>query len=193
MVIVRTGYLLGPYGDEIMIDHDRCFDLRTQCMSGVTGDPCSGSVPDPMCSGASTKPPTGPLYIAVRYQDSLAKPVRVQPVGCGCDDGMCEYSRCQDGYEICVLNQCPSSHQNPLGRDTFLQPGVIPVAPPCPTDPWVVLATFTVDANGNDSIHRQLRLPPDCAVSRSILVEVQQPGHLDASSRARSASRANVT
>jgi hypothetical protein len=148
-VVVQTGYFLGPYGDEIMIDHDRCFDLRSQCLSGVTGDPCAGSVPDPMCSGSTSKPPAGPVYVAVRYQDSLARPVRVQPVGCGCDDTMCEYSRCQDGYEICVLTQCPGSHQNPPGIQGFGTPQGIPDCPPCPTDPWVVLATVTMDANGN--------------------------------------------
>ena len=151
MVVIKSGYILGPYGDEILIDHDLCFDVRTKCMSAVTGDACSGSaaVPDPMCSGSTTTPPPGPLFIAVKYKETMAKPVRVQPVGCGCDDSQCEYSRWQDGYEICVLDSCPASHQSPPATDTLLNPHPIPDCPPCPADPWVVLGTVTVDANGN--------------------------------------------
>jgi len=151
MVVIKSGYILGPYGDEILIDHDLCFDVRTKCMSGVTGDACSGSaaVPDPMCSGSTTTPPAGPLFIAVKYKETMAKPVRVQPVGCGCDDSQCEYSRWQDGYEICVLDSCPASHQSPPSTSDVLTSHPIPDCPPCPTDPWVVLGTVTVDANGN--------------------------------------------
>jgi hypothetical protein len=149
-VVVQTGYILGPYGDEIMIDQDRCFDLRTKCMSGVTGDPCaSASAIDPLCNGSTANPPAGPLWVAVRYKDTMARPVRVQPVGCGCDDSVCEFSRCQDGYEICVLDHCPTSHQNPPSLDNIGKPQPIPDCPPCPSDPWVVLATVTIDAKGN--------------------------------------------
>jgi hypothetical protein len=62
---------------------------------------------------------------------------------------MCEYSRWQDGYEICVLDgPCPASHLNPPSLDGIGKPHAIPDCPPCPTDPWVVLATVTVDAKG---------------------------------------------
>ena len=77
-----------------------------------------------------------------------ARPVRVQPVGCGCDDTSCEFSRWRDGYEICVLDACPDSHLPPA-IDQFLKPSSIPDCPPCPTDPWIVLAVVTVDAQGN--------------------------------------------
>jgi hypothetical protein len=148
-VVVKTGYILGPYGDEILIDRDRCFDLRTKCITGVTGDVCSSTeVPDPFCTGNQTPTPAGPIYIAVKYQESMARPVRVQPAGCGCDDSSCEYSRWQDGYQICVLDACPDSHQNPPSLDEIGKPHGIPDCPPCPTDPWVVLARVTVDANG---------------------------------------------
>jgi hypothetical protein len=146
-VIVGSGYILGPFGDEIMIDHDRCFDLRTKCMSGVTGDPCAGDVPDPLCSGSAPTPPAGPVFVAVRYKEVAARQVRVQPVGCGCDDTMCEYSRWQDGYEICILDQCPSSHQKPPDPSGIVQPHSIPDCT-CPSDPWVVLATVLIDAKG---------------------------------------------
>jgi hypothetical protein len=148
-VVVKPGYILGPYGDEIMIDRDRCFDLRTKCITGVTGDVCTGTeVPDPFCSGTQTPPPKDPIYVAVKYQETMARPVRVQPVGCGCDDSSCEYSRWQDGYQICVLDHCPTSHVDPPSLDDLGKPHGIPDCPPCPTDPWVVLAKVTVDPNG---------------------------------------------
>jgi hypothetical protein len=102
-----------------------------------------------MCSGSTTTPPPGPLFIAVKYKETMSKPVRVQPVGCGCDDSQCEYSRWQDGYEICVLDACPPSHQPAPSTDLALKAHPIPDCPPCPTDPWVVLGTVTVDATGN--------------------------------------------
>jgi hypothetical protein len=43
MVVIKSGFILGPYGDEILIDHDLCFDVRTKCMSGVTGDACAAA------------------------------------------------------------------------------------------------------------------------------------------------------
>jgi hypothetical protein len=150
MVVIKSGYILGPYGDEILIDQDLCFDVRTRCMTGVTGDACSGAVAvsDPMCSGTTSQVPPGPLFIAVRYKETMAKPVRVQPVGCGCDDSSCEYSRWQDGYEICVLDSCPASHKTPPDTSTIATAHPIPDCPPCPTDPWVVLGTVTVDDKG---------------------------------------------
>jgi hypothetical protein len=148
VVVIKAGYILGPYGDEILIDHDLCFDVRTRCMSGVTGDACGGTVvSDPMCPGA-TNTPQGKLFIAIKYKETMAKPVRVQPVGCGCDDSQCEYSRWQDGYEICVLDSCPASHQNAPATDNVLQKHPIPDCSPCPADPWVVLGTVTVGDNG---------------------------------------------
>jgi hypothetical protein len=70
-------------------------------------------------------------------------------VGCGCDDTSCEYSRWRDGYEICVLDQCPASHMTPPpDLNTITRPTGIPDCQPCPTDPWVVLAQVTTDDQG---------------------------------------------
>jgi hypothetical protein len=149
-VVLHPGYILGPYGDEIVIETDICFDLRTRCLSIGGGDACDDIVIDPLCPDrtVSTRQPDAPLYVALRYKELPARPVRVQPVGCGCDDTSCEFSRWQDGYEICVLDACPDSHAAPPVIDQFLKPGAIPDCPPCPTDPWVVLAVVTVDARG---------------------------------------------
>lgn len=146
-VVVKPGYILGPYGDEIMIDCDRTLDLRTMCLTGVSGDPCSVPVVDPWCSEVFVKREGGPLYVAVRYKEVMTRPVRVQPVGCGCDETQCEYSRMCDGYEICVLTACPESHKNPPKLDDLIK-GPIPECPLCPSDPWVVLANVEVDENG---------------------------------------------
>jgi len=151
MVIVRPGYILGPYGDEIVIEQDICFDLRTRCTAAGGGDACDDIVIDPLCPDRTIDTngnPDTPLYVALRYKEVPARPVRVTPIGCGCDDTSCEYSRWQDGYEICVLDSCPESHANPPDVNAFLEPTAIPDCPPCPTDPWVVLAVVKVDAQG---------------------------------------------
>ena len=150
-VVVKPGYLLGPGGDEIYIDCDVKVDLRKACVSGTTGDPCletrEASFRDPWCSEVYVKCDAGPLFVAVRYHEILARPVPVQPVGCGCDDAACEYSRWCDGYEICVLPECPESHRNAPDLDDLFR-GPIPPCPECPDSPWVVLAEVEVDADG---------------------------------------------
>ena len=148
-VKVTPGYILGPYGDEIRIDCERTVDLRTKSITGVTGEPCV-EVPDPWCSEVFVPcEESGCRYLAVKYMEIMTRPVRVQPVGCGCDDTQCEYSRWRDGYEIKCLNRCPESHENPPApRLEGLIEGALPECPPCPEDPWVVLAKIDVGDDG---------------------------------------------
>ena len=145
-VRVKPGYILGPYGDEINLDCARIVDLRSDGVTGISGDPCvEGS--DPWCVEVSDICGEGPLFVAVRYREFKSRPVRIQPVGCGCDDSRCEYSRWRDGYEIRVLRCCPDTHVNPPDLDDIAS-GPIPECPPCPDSPWVVLAKVEFDSDG---------------------------------------------
>jgi Quinohemoprotein amine dehydrogenase, alpha subunit domain III len=153
-VRIKPGYILGPYGDEIVIDTEREVDLRSSGAISVCGEPPGPHV-DPWCSEVLVKPQSGPLYIAVKYKEILSRPVRVQPFGCGCDETHCEYSRFCDGYEIGILSDCPESHHNPpnLAPDgkpdlELLVQGAAPNCPQCPTEPWVGLAKVELDDNG---------------------------------------------
>jgi hypothetical protein len=148
-VLVRQGLILGPYGDEIMIDCVRTVDLRGKGVSGTTGDPCI-DVPDPWCSQVTTPQGTGTLYIAVKYKQSMTRPVRVQPIGCGCDGNSCECSRWHDGYEIAILDCCPIEGQVPPPPINVIT-GDIPSCPECPEQPWVVLAAVQVESDGTIS------------------------------------------
>ena len=158
-VQVQTGYALGPYGDEIILDCARTVDLRTAGVSGVTGEPCIDT-PDPWCSQVFTPPsPTGPLFIAVKYKQCMMRPVRVQPIGCGCDDTSCEYSRLHDGYEIGVLTTCPTcnacdNNVPPLPNLQYLVMGSIRPCPDCSCGPWVCLAQVTLSADGSGTIQQ---------------------------------------
>ncbi|HJQ85651.1 MAG TPA: hypothetical protein VKA21_16300 [Candidatus Binatia bacterium] len=146
-VLVTAGYVLGPYGDEIVIERDRCFDLRVRCVTGSAEEPCGEAV-DPWCSDVYVKPETPPeLFVAVRYKQVMTRPVRVQPAGCGCDETQCEYSRWADGYEICVLDECRDRDATPPPV-TDAAGGPNPDCPGCPEDPWVVLARVVVDEHG---------------------------------------------
>lgn len=153
-VVVQKGYILGPYGDEIVIDRDLCFDMRTRCMATASGDDActdvAGTV-DPLCPDQDPDPRKAdtPYYIAVRYKEMPSRPVRVQPAGCGCNDTNCEFSRWRDGYEICVLDHCPGTDAKPPDLTKFEHPEGIPDCPACPTSPWVGLAQVTSDAKGN--------------------------------------------
>jgi hypothetical protein len=148
-VSVSPGYILGPYGDEIVIGGTVCFDLRTRCVGAVEGDICGEPV-DPWCSDMYTEPKgNGELFVAVKYKQYPARPVRVQAVACGCDDSACEYSRWRDGYEICVLDECPPYHKGDPPKPQSASEGPLTECPECSDEPWVVLARVVVDLEGD--------------------------------------------
>ena len=140
-VRVCPGYVLTPQGDEVFIPTEALFDVAT-CIT-QSSDPCAFSRPCPPV-GLKAKA-TQTLYLAVRYVECQARPVRVAPAGCGCDDADCEYSRIRDGYEFCCLAALPASHKEaPLDCDQLCKPTSVFPCPDCPDDGWVVLATLTV-------------------------------------------------
>jgi hypothetical protein len=146
VVRVQPGYILGPYGDEIVIDCEREVPLRGERVRG-----CGGAVDDltdPWCSEVYVKDrkEDEPLYVAVRYLECQVRPVLAQPAGCGCDDTSCEYSRYHDGYELCILDHCPDTHT--MGKPDDDAARRNPLCPGCPDSPWVVLAEVTVDGDG---------------------------------------------
>ncbi|MGW0809109.1 hypothetical protein [Nonomuraea sp. NPDC002799] len=131
-VRVEPGYVLGPYGDEIVIERAQDVPLRS-------GDPA-----DPWCSETYERDHDGPLYVAVRYDERRIRPVHAQPSGCDCDQLACEYSRFRDGFAFGILDACPASHEAPSPADAAGNPA----CPGAPDSPWVVLARVTVDEDG---------------------------------------------
>jgi hypothetical protein len=147
-VIVKAGFVLGPYGDEIFIESDQCVDVRKRCVPPESPD-------DEECLEAQPAPAdvdTEDQWLAIRYLEKKTRLVKVPLGGCGCEDSSCEHTRFQDHYEICVIDHCPESHQNPPGRSSLGGgPGNSSEAPDCPEcqeEPWVVLSGFTVDEAG---------------------------------------------
>lgn len=151
-VVVTPGYVLGPWGDEIVIPHRVRVDLCQQDVRGDAVSPCGAGV-DPWCSDVRVdRRADEPLYLAIRYAECDSRPVRVTSCGCGCDDSECEYSRTRDSYAIRVLDELPVSHAelSPIGGLYGLIWGVSCLGgkgracPPCPDEPWVVLADVTL-------------------------------------------------
>jgi len=152
-VRVCPGYAVSPQGDEICID--QCIDVDLKV--GAEAQPCSVQWPCPPLG----EPPVvrdgfAIVYIAVRYAECFTRPVRLHPVGCGCDETGCEYSRIRESFEIKVLWHLPESHTNALKDDvnwctavSQLDPALmkrrhlypVPPCPVCESDPWVVLAS----------------------------------------------------
>ncbi|MFW5696542.1 MAG: hypothetical protein ACOCXR_02030 [Phototrophicaceae bacterium] len=154
-VVVEPGYILGPYGDEIVIDDEITLDLCQEDPDGNVLSPC-GDV-DPWCSDVRISRRTGqPFYLAVRYAECQSRPVRVMPAGCGCDEAECEYSRIRDSFALKVLTELPASYDPMPVSDIELavecpRQGDYDYrrhCPPCPDDPWVILATITLNDNG---------------------------------------------
>jgi hypothetical protein len=150
-VIIEPGYILGPFGDEIVIDRDTVVDV---CKLG-TGemDGCCGEELDPWCNDVKSNCAAGTFYLAVKYSECMARPVRGGGgCGCGCDDHDCEYSRIRDGFSVKLLRDLPQGYTTPMKPPPFStvdpcsRKGTARPCPPCPTDPWVIVADVSVDA-----------------------------------------------
>jgi hypothetical protein len=145
-VQIGAGYALGPYGDEIYIPDPVYLDLA-QCGPGAETDPC-----DPGTLLRRNQSKTGAtIFVAVRYEECYSRPVRVMPGGCGCQDQACETSRIRDSFEIDCLGDLPASHQGQAAPSIcdLVSGRALAQCPPCPADPWVVLARITLPASGN--------------------------------------------
>ncbi len=161
-VKICPGAAIGPYGDDIMAPCEVEIDLRQDSISGSSIEPC-GAIGDVWCSDVwLDRSEDRILYLAIKYAEVPARPVHVQPAGCGCDDLPCEFSRLLDGYVIKVLT---AEEHRPLALDRSKLPdwralfGIPTASPPqegspnpscwpCPDHPWVTLAGIRVDADG---------------------------------------------
>lgn len=142
-VSICPGYVLTPQGDAIWIRSTATFDVASCFVQSQ--DPCAVARPCPPLTLRSIVKNT--LYLAVRYVECMAQPVRVAPHGCSCDDAECEYSRVVDAYEFCCLTKLPDTHA-PGADCAELLGRAQPVAcPDCPSDPWVVLARLTLSGS----------------------------------------------
>jgi hypothetical protein len=162
VVTICPGYALSPQGDEIFVPADIKFDLA-QCTKGQAS-PCSPCGSSSVVAVDTTKP----FYIAIKYAECMSSPVRVSPVGCGCDDTACEYSRIRDGFEISCLQALPATHPgaDPSIDCEAVQKKIIPCMS-CPSDPWIVLAKITPGTNpGIDSNDRHILLPTSMMVDK---------------------------
>jgi hypothetical protein len=152
-VRVCPGYVVGPQGDEILIND--CVDVDLKL--GATPDDCTVRWPcPPLGEMPRDRKGRGIVYIAVRYAECFSRPTRVHPAGCGCDESACEYSRVRESFEIKVLWELPESHKKAAQDDKKwcdtvhqtspellrrLHTFPVPPCPECATEPWVVLAT----------------------------------------------------
>lgn len=149
VIKISPGYLLDPSGNEVSIPVDRVVDVRSDGATAMPDDP-PGELSDPWCIDLPPENRTGKLWVAVRYEEILARPVRTQPSSCDCGGAGCEYSRWRDGYTVGFLTGCPDSHQgDPPDPATWLASGPVVVeCPPHTANPWVVLASIDVGADG---------------------------------------------
>ena len=164
-VTVCPGYALTPQGDELYITEPVQFDLRTKLQRP---EPCSTRWSCPPEEEPTRDEDNQTAYLAVRYVECNARPVRVHPTGCGCDEATCEYSRVRDSFELKVLWKIPESHKQAKEADRrwgetwqntgfiFPTPGTtgfpVPECAPCTESPWVVLATIVLPADENTQI-----------------------------------------
>jgi hypothetical protein len=165
VAIVSPGYVLGPYGDEIMIGQENRIDVTKQDSVGSLD--CGDG--DVWCGDAPRIADNTPAYLAVRYVERPTRPVRVPGHGCGCDDSDCEYSRTRDCYELKVLTELPAFYRIKWASEALLWKaswscsGIARrTCPPCPSDPWVILCDLTVSGGAIEKV--------DCDTHRRYVV-----------------------
>lgn len=164
-LVVEPGFALGPWGHDIVVPDEVEVDAVAEDMDGNARGPC-GDV-DPWCTPVRVaRDPDRPLYLAIRYAECDTRPVRVFGAGCGCETAECEYSRTRDSYVLKLLGELPKSHRDltPPDWETVLRcpEGSPRGCPPCPDEPWVVLADIVVSGDAVKDI--------DCARHRRHVV-----------------------
>ena len=147
-VKIEPGYALGPFGHEIYVAEPVFLNLA-ECGPGAVTDPCEPGLLRPGDSGQGET-----LFLAIKYAECLAQPVRAMPAGCACDEEACEYSRIRDSFQIECLSELPPSHSPPPGPllCDLISGKKLPICPPCPAEPWVVLARVTLPASPSANI-----------------------------------------
>ena len=131
-VIVCPGYALDPCGGEIHVPQAVNLDLA-RCIR-MEDDPCTPAAPAVAVAAA----PATEVFIAIRSVDCLSRPVRTTPLGCGCDETACEYSRIRDGFEVACLTP-PGLAQAHGGRHDSLRNEEERPSPAVPTRPELIL------------------------------------------------------
>lgn len=157
-VKICPGYAVSPQGDEIAICQSTYFNLAGDW--NKADDPCAKPWPCPPAGPFGGSEEDHRVFLAVRYAECNARPVRIHPVGCSCSDAACEYSRIRDDFQLALLWELPDCYKEaaeadkewcdeikkwfsaapPQGRPSLPMP-----APPCPDccdSPWVILATI---------------------------------------------------
>jgi len=159
-VCVSPGYAVSPQGDEILLDRPAPFDLAADWLQAQ--DPCT---PYP-CPPRGQMPAPGkedPVFLAIRYAECDARPVRRLTHGCGCDDTDCDWSRIQDSWELALTWQLPDVYAAAAAADQAWrdaaqaaaaagEPLPAPACPSAADEPWVVLARIVVPADRADPI-----------------------------------------
>jgi hypothetical protein len=110
-VDVNAGYILGPYGDEILIDDVVTVDLSSANADGDAANGCDP--PDPWCAELRVTPPADrPVYLAIAYAEFPCRPMQTatSACSCGCEETSCEYTRWRDSYRIRVLDSLPETY-----------------------------------------------------------------------------------
>jgi hypothetical protein len=155
-VVIEPGYVLGPWGDEIVIDKEVPVDLFQETTEGLVHATCTDPA-DPWCSRVRVERRAGATsYLAVRYDECDTRPVRVATDACGCDLTECQYSRTRDGYAVKLLSALPASYTaTPArpGTTTSTEQRCIelnmPIGEP---DSTVVVEGITLENVGENSI-----------------------------------------
>ncbi|SRR6266568_3951396 len=131
-ILVCPGYAIGPYGDEIKVDHAVPVDVRDYLwLQPLDADP-----------------PPSVAYVGISYTESLKEPVSSRAPECGCHETE-EFSRICDGFRVDVLWSLPPGQDS---SPVDLCNPQLQVCPACPQTPYIILAYVQLPGGQADPI-----------------------------------------
>jgi hypothetical protein len=156
-VQVCPGFALAPTGDEIYVPNPVLFDLERPDSVEESCTPCP-CPPDESSSQQGHDGNKGTLYLAIRFVECNARPVRLGRADCGDSNTSCETTRIRDDFELALLGKVPVPYDEESRRNELVQltqlihskPSALGVGfgrpiPPCcceRVDPWILLAAI---------------------------------------------------
>lgn len=104
-VRICPGFGLSPQGDEIHVPVPVLFDLARP--AGDDNEDCMPRPcpPGPSAAAGATEATT--VYVAIRYNERLARPVRTGHSACSCGEHGCENTRHRDDFALTLLDTLP--------------------------------------------------------------------------------------
>jgi hypothetical protein len=152
-IIIEPGLALDCHGNEILVCEEQTIDLSAKVCTPTRAE-------QPVDCGDIQKGEQPPLYVMIKYKESIWDPVQVYAPGGSCEEKVCDYSRTQEGYCIEVWDSLPAGYSPPpvtpkTDETACMDPFPCPDINRCPDQHYILLATISCGSR-KDSLFGKL-------------------------------------